>query len=172
NPGHDRLTIERPGYEPYRGEFSVKPGETLELYVVLEQVAPSPQADFLRASAEPESDSTKPLLLVSGGVLTTVALVAGAIFHWQAKAELRNADVLLEITRREGDPEHVATSSQCLPDAPRRPDACDALARSFERGAKHQRHATIAFVAGGVLGAGTVATWLLWPSSSHAGEGG
>lgn len=166
--GYNWLTIERPGYQPYREEFSVKPGETLELYILLERSAPSPgeAADPIQAPAEPESDSARTLTLVGGATLTTAAIVAGALFRWQASEELRNADVLRDITRREGDPEFAAHHGQCLPDAPSRPDACDALSRSVDRGVKNQKQANVAFVTAGVLGAATVATWLLWPSSA------
>lgn len=160
------LRIERAGYQPHREELTVRPGEVVEVYVLLERAEPPsvdvPATASLPADSEPTAART--VVIVSGAALTATALVMGGIFRWQADKHDRDADTLRATTLREGDPDFARHDGQCLPEAPSRPAACGALSRSVDDGLKSDRQSTVAFVSGAVLGVATITTWLLWPS--------
>ncbi len=130
-----------------------------------ERPAPQP-APAGHATDEPISDSgssARTPVLIVGGALAAAALGAGVYFTLSANAAAADISELRTETRLLGDPTFVASGSQCIPSAPMRPSACDDLAGRIEDHDDAKRLAIGSFVVSGIVGAATVATYLLWP---------
>ncbi|HMR78246.1 MAG TPA: hypothetical protein PKD61_24225 [Polyangiaceae bacterium] len=104
----------------------------------------------------PSGLSTRNTVAIVGGALTAVAVGAGVFFAVRASSAQDDVDTFKATAVRQlgGNCPRGSSAPVCLDLA----DAAD------QRNTANQ-NATIAFVAGGVLGAATITTYLLWPTS-------
>src|SRR5690606_15491870 len=108
----------------------------------------------------------KTVVLIGGATLTLTAFGVGAVFAWQGNQHEADAERWRARVDAEGNPEAQSWNGQCHPSRPDRPAACDQLHDAIERSNRSYDNANLAFIAGGVLGVATLATWLLWPTSA------
>jgi hypothetical protein len=110
--------------------------------------------------------------LIVGGALTLVAVGIGVGFSLDSSSARSEADRLAEETVRTGNQADVARNAQCAPASGPPPAACAELQDNLEHANRSQDIALGSFITGGVLAAGTLATYFLWPKkdvgSDHA----
>lgn len=169
-PGTKVIQVTRPGYLPTERVVTVKPGESLLLRLHL-QAVPEPGTTSSPPRLDDRtrrSDPTKGIVIIGGATLTVTAFAVGAVFGWQGNQHKKDAERWRERTNDEGNVEARSWNGQCHPSSPDRPPSCDQLRNSVERSNRSYDNANIAFVTGGVLGAATLVTWLLWPKSTRS----
>ncbi len=107
-------------------------------------------------------------VLLGGGVLTAAAAGIGVGYTLRASAaDGRVSDTRAAIARKEGM--SGATHSYCAPPAGELvPPECTKLNADLDVRDRSHTTALGAFVAAGVLGVGTVVTYLVWPSGAAA----
>jgi hypothetical protein len=110
--------------------------------------------------------------LIVGGALTLVAVGIGVGYSLDSSSARSEADRLAEETARTAKPAEVARNAQCAPASGSPPAACAELQDNLAHANRSQDIAIGSFITGGVLAAGTLATYFLWPkkdvSSDHA----
>jgi hypothetical protein len=123
---------------------------------------PAPVSD--RLERKPEGGNTRTGVLIGGGIATAAALGVGVGYWLWAEALGENAESWRAATEREGDPGLVAINGQCSPPKGERPASCDTFWRRLDEESEARTVSNAAFIAGGILGIGTVAAFFLWPS--------
>jgi hypothetical protein len=174
SPGQHTFSVRSSRGQAADQKVAIVAGELSTIDFVVEQAAvgspasTAPRSAPIHPTREPPRDSgARTPVLITGAALTAVALGAGVYFTVSANAAASDISDLRTETRQFGDPVFVASGSQCNPAAPMRPSACDDLADRIDDHDDAKRLAIGSFVVSGILGAATVATYLLWP----AGDG-
>jgi hypothetical protein len=128
--------------------------------------APSPSPDRGTTRDEPKEghSSARTPLVITGAALTAVAVGAGIVFVLQANSAASDVERFRAQTEREGDPVLVQMNGECGPLAAQQPAVCDDLRAAADDEAAAKSRAAGAFIAAGVLGVATVATYFLWPT--------
>jgi hypothetical protein len=131
-------------------------------------VAPAP-APLPAPPPEPVSDSgghAPVSVLIVGGALTLVAVGIGVGYSLDSSSAQSDADQITANLDRASN--GAPSSSQCVQAAA--PPECTELHDSLEQSNRSHDIAVGAFIAGGVLAAGTVATYFLWPREAPRSE--
>ncbi len=110
--------------------------------------AAAPAPDHQRT----ESSGARTAVLITGGALTAIAVGAGVVFTLNASASREDVENFRD---------QLALGA-CAPSAEPAP-LCDDLKNAIDDYNASSNWATGSFIAAGVLGAGTVATYFLWP---------
>ena len=124
---------------------------------------PSPAAD---ASAHPPVS-----ILIVGGALTLVPFGVGVGYSLDSSSAQSEADRLaVETASTANDPADVAANAQCAPSSGAPPAACAELRDNLDHANRSQNIAVGSFIASGILAAGTLVTYFLWPSSRTSSD--
>ncbi len=176
SPGQHTFSVRSARGRAMDQKVTIVVGELSTIDFRLEQDAgpsaarPAPRSAPSHRTDEPLSDSgssARTTVLIAGGALTAVALGAGVYFTLSANAAAADISELRDETRLFGDPTFVASGSQCTPSAPMRPVACDDLTDRIDDHDQAKSLAIASFVVSGVVGAATIATYLLWPAQKR-----
>ena len=174
-PGEYVVEARHVGYEPASERVVAKAGESREITLALGQLQAAVGTENILDDARRDDGKTessiepKTVVLVGGGVLTLAAATVGTIFILKSGSAADDADkARAEIAREE--PDLAAEGRACLLEPAVRPKACATLTGSQKDQANFQSIALGSFIAAGALGAGTVATYLLWPEKKAADE--
>ena len=166
-PGKHTITVSAPDHLAKTLEVEVQKGQRRVETIALDKdpatAAPAGAAGASgvgggAANGEagtPSGLSTRNTVAIVGGALTAVAVGAGVFFAVRASSAQGDVDTFKATAVRQlgGNCPRGSSAPVCLDLA----DAAD------QRNTANQ-NATIAFVAGGVLGAATITTYLLWPT--------
>lgn len=167
-PGKHAIQAERAGYLTSSHELVASEGESRDVSLVL-QVAPPPRAAEPAPTPPVHHDApppavhtgveTRTVVLIGGGVLALAGVGVGIGYTLDARAA---SDAASNIGAQLGPADDA-----CTP-APGRttPTGCAELLRKNDQSRQSENIATAGFVAGGLLGAATVAAVFLWPSDS------
>jgi hypothetical protein len=187
DPGQRIVRIHKEGYEPYEQVQTFEADRAIQLKIALRPVGPLPTeaASVSRVhsslidtpTALPVPDRARPagpspfpppgeqrgveprtIALLTGVGLTAVATGTGIGFALHGSSLDQDAAALRAEVSEELD---GAGCSEATSSA-----SCAKLAEMFDRRNEANAIATGAFIAGGVLGAATVAAFFLWPRSS------
>jgi tetratricopeptide (TPR) repeat protein len=176
DPGTHLLVAERGTFRSKPREVVFVSGESRDERMETKQVeapvaaAPAPSQPLAAATPPPDTTSPPPMtILIAGGALTLVAVGIGIGYTLDSSSAKNDADRLAEETALQGKPSLVRENAQCNPPPgePAAPPACAALRDSLDQSNRSHDIAVGAFVAGGVLAAGTVATYFLWPAQKQ-----
>lgn len=178
-PGPHVLVAERGSIRTKPREVVFAAGQTLDERLETQSaepvpVAPPPSPAPAPSSAAPQDSGARApaSVLIVGGSLTLVAVGIGVGYSLDSSSARSEADRLAEETVRSGNPADVARNGQCAPASGPPPPACAELRDNLDHANRSQDIALGSFIAGGVLAAGTLATYFLWPkkdvSSEHA----
>jgi hypothetical protein len=120
----------------------------------------------LRDEPRPEGSSARTAVLITGASLTAVAVGAGVFFVLQANTRADEWSALVEQTKRESqNPDLIAINGQCgPPPGEPLPPSCSELWATVEDWDAARNRALGSFIAAGVFGGATVATYFLWPA--------
>jgi len=175
-PGAHTFTARFEGRPPATKRLELAPGEEADVQLTLAPASPvarksieTPQGTALAAPVPqavhaPEPPFPSRTIVVAGGVILTVA--AAAVGTWSLirsrNAEDERVHLLNDLYR--DYPGTEATHSVCSPrqDVPAK---CSDVASKVGEADRAHNLAVGSFVTAGVLGAATVATYLLWPSA-------
>ena len=111
---------------------------------------------------EPRGMRPRTVVVLGGSILTVVAAGAGVFFVVKAGSAKKDAMAQRDELRREGRERGLPLRGECPPPPGERANACEGLTEKWERVDRLYDTATGAFVAAGVLLAGTAATYVLW----------
>jgi hypothetical protein len=110
--------------------------------------------------------SVRTPVLVGGVALTTVALGIGVVYGLKAQSASGDADSAS--SRIKEQLAGQGATSACFSPSPAIAQDCKALGSRVDAAKSSRSTAQVAFVAAGVLGVATVATYLLWPRSGSS----
>jgi hypothetical protein len=156
-------------------KLTLAKGEQRTLTLVLSPPEPAPAAhpEPPRADTQPPTSrddrgtsSARTIVVVSGSVLTAGALVTGIFYTLRANSLSDQMTVLKNAAMEGADPDSIRDASYCAPWQPNRSLACEELVRTADQHDTAKGAAIGAYIAAGVLGTGTVVTYLLWPKGS------
>lgn len=179
NPGSVSIQIFSQGRTPFNREVSLAEGDKIVVTVELPpEVIPhevSEEAVVTDSASEPALDSTSSLpsplnlslrswVLLSEGIIATVALGVGVGFQFRASAADRRAESVRALLASDG----LSPSGQCAIPQASSQGLCDDLGRAVADGTSHRNVSTIGFVGAGVSTAALLGTWLLWPSQTSS----
>lgn len=173
-----------PGQHTLRAELGGRTSPSKQIIVAAEQ----DQATALALPAEPRTSAAaatqltpqapspgKPqdsgrstprgrtVAVVTGGVLATAAIGVGIWYTVAAASTRRDLDAVRQQVDNAGDPELVKQGGACTPPPGVRPAQCDQLVTKANEFDRERNIGVAGYVTGGVLAAGTVATYFLWP---------
>jgi hypothetical protein len=184
-PGDRVIRVQKEAYATFEQHQMFEAGRTAQIKVALRtgEVLPAPAASVSRVDATvsapaptpndaappapglaPAKDSggtsERTIVLVSGAGLTTVALTLGVVFTLKGSSANRDAS----------DQKAVLVAMGGVTNACTGPSAssaeCAHLADTLDARNRANSAAKISFVAAGVFGAATLATYFLWPGRS------
>ena len=171
-PGEYVVEARHTGYEAASERVRVKAGESREIVLALGKVvaqggtAPSSAAPPDEAQHSP-GVSGKTVVLIGGSALTVAAATVGTVFLLKSNAASEDADQALADIKRE-EPDLWENGQACLLEPALRPNACATLTQAQKDQETFKNVAIGGFVAAGVLGVGTVVTYLLWPEDKSS----
>jgi len=188
-PGERLVHVQKEGYPAFDQRQTFEVGRTAQLKVALRagEALPTPAASVSRMdgsfaetptpdsapsaresvgppppglTSTPDSDgNTRTIVLVTGAGLTTVALAVGVVFSLKGSSSNGEAsDQKAAIDAKLG-------VNACGGSAASSPE-CARLADTLDSRNTANSAAKVAFLASGLLGAGTIATYFLWPRHS------
>ena len=124
--------------------------------------APTPIRDAPREKSS--GLPVRSVVLLSTSAATIVAVSVGTVFALKAHGTAGRADAM-GVAIDQADPEAAKRDAACSqPTSGRRPPTCDELHDLRRKYDAEANIATAAFIGGGVLALGTVATYFLWRS--------
>jgi hypothetical protein len=178
DPGPHKLEAEKSGYLISSREFTATAGEAREIRLELvpqpppsnigpvatSRVAPVVPTAHNSASSSVDHGSPRTWVFVGGSAATVVAAGLGVFFTLRESSLKSDSNKLQTQVSAEGSPALVATNSECAAGAPMRPAACDQLVQTNDKQTSAGVAANASWIAAGVLGVATVATYLLWPT--------
>jgi hypothetical protein len=162
--GEHLLRFERPGSTPVEQKIIFRAGEKARVVnVVLRSAAAAQGTSPEGPSEETEPTPPEPEPLASPRHLTAAGLLVaglgaagvGVYFAVRAGQDGQNASNM-----RAGLPTNACVGAST--------PSCQSLSDTVQSQHAETNAATVLFVGGGVLAAGAIATWLLWPTSSTA----
>lgn len=183
-PGTHTLKAQRHGHLPAEKTLEITVGDKLIVELKLgpntaPSAAPSASAPLTLRPKRLESaahradtsvsanDNLKFYSIIGGSVLGAAALGLGVLWTLGASSDEDSANALLAQLKAEGDPELAKTNSSCTGAAGPPPAKCDDLKHARESVDRSRNLATGAFITGGVLLAGTVSAYFLWPEQQE-----
>lgn len=177
-PGPHVLVAERGSVRTKPREVVFAAGQTLDERLETKPAEPVPVAAPPQPMPAPSSTATPrdsgvhapASVLIVGGALTLVAVGIGVGYSLDASSARSEADRLAEETARAGNPTDVARNAQCAPASGTPPAACAELQDNLAHANRSQDIALGSFIAGGVLAAGTLAAYFLWPKKDAGSE--
>lgn len=172
-PGSHALMAERNNVRTKAREVVSVAGQALDERLETKPEAPAPAsappAPLPAPQPAPMSDSgghaPVPVLIV-GGALTLVAVGVGVGYALDSSSARSDADQITANLDRSGN----ASSTQCAPATGTPPPECTQLHDSLAQSNRSHDIAIGAFITGGVLAAGTIATYFLWPVEKPRSE--
>ncbi len=140
---------------------------------LLGPTVPPPQTETAAPRREPvpssRGSSTRTVVVAGGGVLTAAAFTVAIVSGLQAQAvDRRRLTLLADLHRAE--PDYVPQNGLCWVGRPDRPALCTELDSEIDTHQSSVKRANAFYLTGGIVGAVTVATFLLWPSSNKAAQ--
>lgn len=166
-PGVHTFEARLDGRSSPRKTLELAPGsrDSLSLLLAAPEPPPAP-AVAAPPSREARASGIQPRLAVAlaGAGLSAVAAGIGVGFALKASAAGRRVDELDAQVRAQGDPDLVSTSSACSPPPGSRPAACEELPIKLDEQDSAKQVSTASFFAAGLVGVGTLVTYLVWPS--------
>ncbi len=120
--------------------------------------AAPPSADVSRDDSVAATSPSKWIVVGTGAGLTVLAAGAAVVFRYRASNAESEADALGE---------GIGTNG-CYQPTGALVGTCADLRGLLDDRNENARYSTAAWVSAGVLGAATVATWLLWPNESES----
>ena len=184
-PGQRVVRVQKDGYDLYEQTQAFEPNRVIRLKVALRPTAPVPTEAAAvmrvpptvvepvvvpppaeRPSSPPPKDrverggtETRTVVLVSGAALTALAAGFGIGFS------ISGESLEEEATSQRAFIEQTLGETACAPGSP--PNrACTKLNDTLDRRNRANAIAQGSFIAAGVLGAATLATFFLWPRQS------
>jgi hypothetical protein len=176
DPGPHILVAERGKVRTKPREVVFVAGQALDEHLVTKPEEPAaalPVAPSAQPSSSPVIDAgphPPASVFIVGGALTLVAVGIGIGYSLDASSARSEADGLAEQTARTGEPSDVAAKRECAPASGTPPAACAELRDTLDHANRSQNIALGSFIAGGVLAAGTVATYFLWPKGTSGSD--
>jgi hypothetical protein len=158
DPGSHKLRFEREGSESVQQTIVIKAGEKLRpISVTLRPVAPvtSGGGDVKHEEEQPSKGSGnggRMVATVALGVVAAGALASGVVFGVSSQGDADSATKI-----RASIP-----STQCLGTAGSSA-VCQSLSNAVDAQNRDATLSVVMYVAGGVLGAVAIVTWLAWP---------
>jgi tetratricopeptide (TPR) repeat protein len=168
-PGHHSIRAQYAGAEQIKA-LDLAAGARIDLVFDLSS------AERLRAQSQapapvsvsdlPSSGKqrTRTWVLIGGAAATAISLGVGVAMRVESKHEQDDASTLSQQINSVSPDANLSTNSGCM--RPEQPQACDLLSRSAAAAHRDRNISTAAFLAAGGFGVATIATFLLWPSSS------
>jgi hypothetical protein len=172
-PGKHLVVARKEGYLDGAEEVFVTAGRAKTVVVRVQRVAAGAEVSAgpvnapSRANRPPEpagpeeapAVEARTWVLAGGVALTAVALTVGTVYALRVGSDGSHID----------DARAVVGTDGCAAGGGAPADACAELANYATRLPKDRNVRNAALVSAGVLGAATVATFFLWPSSNRAG---
>jgi hypothetical protein len=177
DPGPHVLLAERGNVRTRPREVVFVAGQTLDEHLIIQPaestpaaLPPKPLPTPTHAAVQDSEAHAPAFVLIVGGALTLVAVGVGVGYALDSSSARSEADRLSEETARGIDTMVVARNAQCAPLSGAPPAACAALQDNIEHANRSQDIAAGSFIAGGVLAAGTLATYFLWPKKDAGSD--
>lgn len=173
DPGRHVLVAERAGVQSKPLELDLAAGESREVELDVRPPVPPvppPPAPVVRDTVPPARAPTAhapPYVWITGGALTLVAVGVGVGFTLAASSAQNDADAA---SQKLDQSSGAGQNTQCS-NPNTAPPACGDLSDALDRRDQSRNIALGAFIGAGVLAAGTVAAYFLWPKkagSEHA----
>jgi hypothetical protein len=187
-PGTHTLRAQQQGRSSPEKTVKVASGEDIRVELKLGPNAVAPAAALSATENRPASSAAPPkkvasgrhvdtsasadgdlkfYSLVGGSALGAAAIGAGLLWTFSANSDEDSANALLTQVKAEGDPGLAGTDSSCTGAAGLPPAKCGDLKQARESVDRSRNLATGAFIVGGVLIAGTVSAYFLWPEQQE-----
>ena len=175
DPGDHKLYAQLDDRTSPEKQFAVAAGETHTITLTLPKgSASAPVSSGLSTSpVKPKpvqrdegGVESKTIALIAGSVLTATAVGIGVGFTFKANAAEDDADAARTEAAANADPDQIANDSYCSKGTPNRSPACDEITTKMEDAEAARDVALASFIAAGVLGVSTAATYFLWPKNS------
>jgi hypothetical protein len=169
-PGPHVLVAERGAVRTKPREVVFVAGQTLDQHLETKAQEPAPSAPVpapsvaSRTAADAGTTTHRPTtILIVGGALTVVAAGIGAGYSFDSASAQSEANLLAEDISRSSPSNLVTQNAQCAPPNGPPPPACARLHDELEHSRQSHDIALASFITAGVLAAGTLATYFLWP---------
>ena len=172
--GSHTIRIEKEGFRAVTKELTAAAGESYDVLLKLGRPQPDaspPVAVAPRAapmdSARSTSSSLRTVVLISEAALTLTAAGFGIAYAVERSDQVDQADYFsYQLSET-----YPGDTTICNPSAQARPPECAGLESARDRANELAKMETVAFITAGVLAAGTVATYFLWPANSRSEQG-
>lgn len=177
-PGSYEIRARRGDQRSLPSQLRLEAGVATKVHLTFPSIdtepAPSPlpvaaeqhvlEEDADAAAAPTDSVAPTTYVLIGGSVLTAVALGIGVGYQLRAGQLKTDAENTLETARSQAEANGLSPDSACRAAPDVRPSACGQLSAQWDDYETALDISTGGFIAAGVVAAGTLATYFLWPS--------
>jgi len=181
-PGSYEVSARRGDHRSVPNQVRLEAGAAVKIYFTFPSTdktppplvpALTPESNALEDdSASASSTAPKTYVLIGGTVLTAVALGVAVGYLIKANQLENDAQQTLATARREAEESGLIPESACRAAPDVRPSGCGQLSDQWNDSDTALNIATGAFITAGILGAGTIATYFLWPDGESTESSG